>query len=156
VHWSRSEDKFVAIVTHLLWVDGSRWYNIFAANSTSINHNFTTSFSTQVKTVKTKNKTRWAAADLGTHCNIGSKRPSRQQTQLGPRHVCYATTPPSAASWQLHHEPKKQDTNILPITSPNVNRFSKLNACYNTLPFIINHNTYFRLLPVFRHSYFTR
>jgi len=25
----------------------------------------------------------------------------------------------------LHHESKKQDTKLLPITSPNVNRFSK-------------------------------
>jgi len=34
VRWSRSGDKFVAMATHLPWVDGSRWYIIFAANST--------------------------------------------------------------------------------------------------------------------------
>jgi len=31
-----------------------------------------------------------------------------------------------------------------------------LNACYTTLSYIINLNSYFRLLPVFWHSYFTR
>jgi len=67
----------------------------------------------------------------------------------------------------------KQST-ILPVTSPDVHQFEKffheqtewhicnevahhnLHACYATLSFIINLNTYFRLLQFFWHSYFTR